>query len=252
MTRQLVKARAMSFGSISEDYARYRPGPPPAVLDLLLPEGASDVVDVGAGTGNLTRLLLERVERVSAVEPDRRMREVLARRVHGARVLAGAAEDLPLPDGSQDAVLASSAWHWVDARRAVPEAARVLRPGGRLGVVWTSPDRELDWVLKLWSMMRPDGPALGRERKRRKLRLPEEAPFGLAHGPLPVRFTQRFTREQLLGLAGTYSGVIVLPAQERSRFMAELERSLAAEQRLADPAGAEVPMVAYCWYAERL
>lgn len=252
MTQQLVKARAMSFGAVSGDYARYRPGPPPQVLDVLLPVGASSVVDVGAGTGNLTRLLVERVEHVSAIEPDSRMRAVLARRVQGAQVLEGAAEQLPLRDGSQDAVLASSAWHWVDARKAVPEAARVLRPGGRLGVIWTSPDRELDWVLKLWSMMRPEGPALGRERKRRKLRVPEGAPFGPEHGPLAVRYTRRFTREQMLGLAGTYSGVIVLPQQRRSEFLTELGEALASDERFDDPDGLEVPMVAYCWYAERL
>jgi SAM-dependent methyltransferase len=245
-------ARATSFGAVSDQYAQFRPPPPPEVLDVLLPTDARAVVDVGAGTGNLTRLLVERVQHVSAVEPDPRMRQVLAERVPQAAVLDARAEQLPLPDGSQDAVLASSAWHWVDARQAVPEAARVLRRGGRLGVAWTSPDREQDWVVKLWSLMRPDGPALGRERKRRKLRLPAGAPFTPALGPQAVRFTRRFTRAQMLGLASTYSGVITLSAQERQAFLAQLEHSLAADDRFGDPAGIEVPMVAYCWHADRL
>lgn len=244
--------RALSFGAVSEQYAQFRPPPPEEVLDLLLPASASAVVDVGAGTGNLTRLLVARVQRVSAVEPDPRMREVLAQRVPQAVVLDAAAEAMPLPEGSQDAVLASSAWHWVDVRHAVPEAARVLRVGGRLGVIWTSPDREQDWVLKLWSLMRPDGPALGRERKRRKLRLPAGAPFTEPRGPLAVRYARKFTRAQLLGLAGTYSGVITLGAREREAFLRELERRLLADERFADPDGIEVPMVAYCWYADRV
>lgn len=244
--------RAMSFGAVSDQYAQFRPPPPPGVLDVLLPADAGAVVDVGAGTGNLTRLLVGRVRQVSAVEPDPRMRRVLEERVPQATVLEARAEQMPLPDGSQDAVLASSAWHWVDARRAVPEAARVLRGGGRLGVIWSSPDREQEWVLKLWSMMRPDGPALGRERKRRKLRLPAGSPFAGEHGPLAVRYTRRFTRQQLHGLAGTYSGVITLPAEQRQAFLAQLGQRLAADDRFIDPAGIEVPMVAYCWYAERL
>jgi SAM-dependent methyltransferase len=247
-----AEKRAMSFGAVSDRYAQFRPPPPAEVLDVLLPAGAGAVVDVGAGTGNLTRLLVQRVQRVSAVEPDPRMRRVLAERVPQATALEASAEQMPLPDGSQDAVLASSAWHWVDARRAVPEAARVLRAGGRLGVIWTSPDREQEWVLKLWSMMRPDGPALGRERKRRKLRLPAGTPFAPEHGPLAVRYTRRFTRQQLHGLAGTYSGVITLPDKQRQAFMAQLEQRLAADDRFIDPAGIDVPMVAYCWYAERL
>ncbi len=244
--------RAVSFGAVSEQYAQFRPPPPPEVLDVLLPAQASAVVDVGAGTGNLTALLVQRVAQVSALEPDARMRAVLARRVPQATILEGAAEQMPLPDGSQDAVLASSAWHWVDARHAVPEAARVLRPGGRLGVVWTSPDREQDWVVKLWSLMRPDGPALGRERKRRKLRLGADAPFTPSQGPQAVRYTRRFTQAQLLGLAGTYSGVITLGGQERQAFLRELEDRLTEDDRFADPAGIEVPMVAYCWHADRL
>jgi SAM-dependent methyltransferase len=244
--------RARSFGAISDQYAQFRPPPPPEVLDLLLPAGASAVVDVGAGTGNLTALLVQRVARVSALEPDSRMCAVLARHVPQAAILEAAAEQMPLPDSSQDAVLASSSWHWVDARHAVPEAARVLRPGGRLGVVWTSPDREQDWVRKLWSMMRPDGPALGRERKRRKLRLPAGAPFTPPQGPQAVRYMRRFTRAQLLGLAGTYSGVITLDAEERQAFLGELADRLAGDDRFADPDGIEVPMVAYCWHADRL
>lgn len=245
-------ARATSFGAVCEQYAQFRPPPPAEVLDVLLPAQTRAVVDVGAGTGNLTQLLVARVAQVSALEPDPRMCAVLARRVPQAVILEAAAERMPLADGSQDAVLASSSWHWVDARYAVPEAARVLRPGGRLGVVWSSPDREQDWVLRLWSQMRPDGPALGRERKRRKLRLGAGAPFTPAQGPQAVRYTRRFTQAQLLGLAGTYSGVIALGAREQEAFLRELEDRLGADERFTDPAGIEVPMVAYCWHADRL
>lgn len=219
---------------------------------MLLPAKADAVVDVGAGTGNLTRLLVQRVPKVTAVEPDPRMRGELTQRVPQARIEEGTAEALPLPDGSQDAVLASSAWHWVDPERAVPEAARVLRPGGRLAVVWTSPDREQEWVADLWRQIRPEVPGMRREARRRSLRLPDGAPFGPEEGPRALRFTHRFTREQLHGVAGTYSAVLTLPEQERHAFLERLQDTLASDERLSDPAGLEVPMVALCWHAQRI
>ena len=90
-----------------------------------------------------------RASQVVAIEPDERMRAVLAQRSPGVRVLAGWGERMPLPDGCADAVFVSTAWHWLEPERAVPEIARVLRSGGRLGVIWTSRDREHDWVAEL-------------------------------------------------------------------------------------------------------
>ncbi len=141
--------KATSFGSVADSYDRVRPGPAAAALDWLVPAGCEVAVDLAAGTGLFTRALLGRAARVVAVEPDARMREVLARRSPGVDVREGRGEAMPLPDASADAVFVSTAWHWLDLPRAVPEIARVLRPGGRLGVIWTSRDRDEDWVAEL-------------------------------------------------------------------------------------------------------
>ncbi len=106
--------RRLSFGSVAADYDRYRPPPPPQALDWLIPPDATAVLDLAAGTGAVTRLLIGRAERVFAVEPDDRMRAVLAARCPEAVALAGRAEDIPLPGASVDAVVISSAWHWLD------------------------------------------------------------------------------------------------------------------------------------------
>ena len=139
----------MSFGSIAEDYNELRPQPPRNAVDWLVPPGCEVAVDVGAGTGLFTRTLLGRVREVIAVEPDSRMREVLTARSPGVRVVEGQGESIPLPDAAADAMFVSSAWHWMDPERAIPEIGRVLRDGGRLGLVWTSRDREVDWVREL-------------------------------------------------------------------------------------------------------
>jgi SAM-dependent methyltransferase len=245
--------RALSFGTVSEDYDRFRPGPTAATLDWLLPDGARDALDLGAGTGALTSLLAERIAHVTAVEPDARMRAVLTRRVPDADVREGAGEALPVPDASQDAVLASSAWHWVDAGRAVPEAARVLRPGGTLGVLWTSMDRDVAWIDALQRTLRahlaPVAPRGG--RGPRALALPDAAAaaFDPVEGPHLVRFTHRFTVDSLVGLAGTYSAMIIHP--DRDALTDRLRVTLEADPRFAGPDGVEIPMVSRCFRARR-
>ena len=135
---------AGSFGRVAETYDRVRPGPAPAAVDWLVPAGCGAAVDLAAGTGLFTRALLGRVPEITAVEPDGRMRAVLAVRTEGVRVLDGRGEVIPLPDASVDGVFVSTAWHWFDPALAIPEIARVLRDGGRLGIIWTSRDRADD------------------------------------------------------------------------------------------------------------
>ena len=160
-----------SFGAVADEYNRLRPGPSEEALDWLLPEGAADVLEIGAGTGVLTRLLAQRVDHVTAIEPDDRMRAVLGARDGGVEVLAGRAEELPAASSSCDLVIAASAWHWVDEERAVPEVARVLRAAGRLSLVWSGPDRSVDWMRSLWAggiIFSPEEQADVDARRRRR------------------------------------------------------------------------------------
>jgi SAM-dependent methyltransferase len=136
----------MSFGAVARDYDRLRPSPPPEAVDWLLPARRDVVVDLAAGTGLLTRALSGKVGHVIAVEPDERMRSVLQARSAGVEVLAGRGEAIPLPDATADAVFVSSAWHWMDPELAVPEISRVLRDGGRFGVIWTGREPRIEWL----------------------------------------------------------------------------------------------------------
>jgi ubiquinone/menaquinone biosynthesis C-methylase UbiE len=134
--------RRTSFGRRAEDYDRVRPEYPPEAIDLAMsrlgigPE--SDVLDLAAGTGKLTRPLVERFRRVIAVEPDPGMRAVLNRATEAFRVLDGTAEAIPLDDGSVDAVFVGQAFHWFDTRVALAEIGRVLRPRGGLVLIWNA------------------------------------------------------------------------------------------------------------------
>ena len=133
--------RAGSFGEVAAHYERYRRGPPVAAVNWILPNRVGKVVDLGAGTGALTRLLVDRASEVVAVEPDDRMRSVLAEELPAVRSVTGRGESMPIPDGDVAAVLASSSWHWMDPVPTLREVGRVLVPGGTLGVVWSGPDR---------------------------------------------------------------------------------------------------------------
>ena len=130
---------ARSFDRAAAEYERARPGYPAAVLDPLPLGEAADVLDLGAGTGKLTRVLVERYRRVIAVEPLDGMRAILEDVVPSAESRAGTAEAIPLPDASVDGVFAAQAFHWFANDAAVAEIARVLRPGGVLGLVWNEP-----------------------------------------------------------------------------------------------------------------
>ena len=247
------ETRRLSFGSVAADYDRYRPSPPPQALDWLVPADASAVLDLAAGTGAVTRELVGRVARIIAVEPDERMRAVLAARCPEAEVLAGCGEDIPLPDASVDAVVISAAWHWLDPERAVPEIARVLRVGGVLGVIWISRDRRVPWVAEFNQWARrsreadrpPDGAAHG--HRRGEVRFPPGAPFSEVE-ERSVEYSLPMTKDELAGLAGTYSGVITLDPDRR----ADLSRRVRAFLDRQPWDRVDLPMICRCLRSTRL
>lgn len=240
---------ATSFGQVADDYDRVRPEPPEEALDWLVPPGCRVAVDVGAGTGLFSRALQRRVREVIAVEPDDRMRAVLAARSPGIRPVAGRGEAIPAPDASADAVFVSSAWHWLDPSLAIPEIGRVLRDGGRLGVIWTNRDPWADWGAELGSSRAFRSAWADRSwRPRREVALPEGAPF-VNVASASFTFTRTMTVDDAIDWMDTYSVVITAPAEKRAAERAHAREALL---RQADENGMiEVPMRSNCWRADR-
>ncbi len=243
------EARRLSFGSVAADYDRYRPSPPPQALDWLIPPDATAILDLAAGTGVVTRELVGRAARVFAVEPDERMRTVLAARCPGAEVLDGQGEAIPLPDASVDAVLISAAWHWLDPERAVPEITRVLRVGGTLSVIWTFRDDRVPWVAEFNALAREsreaDRPREG--RRHREVAFPPGTPMSPPE-ERRVSFSLPMTSEQLAGLLGTYSGVITLEPERRADFSRRVRTFL--DRQPWDQV--DLPMICRCLRSTRL
>jgi SAM-dependent methyltransferase len=237
-------AQASSFGAAAAAYQRARPPYPTEAVDWLLPAGASRVLDLGAGTGKLTRQLCDRGLDVVAVEPSAGMREQLALSVPEARLLAGTAEQIPLDDGAVDAVLVAQAWHWIDPARAVPEVARVLAPGGRLGLVWNVRDESHDWVAELGRIMHRFG-----DDESDDPRPVVGPPFGpLERRAVAWRF--RLARDAVLDLVASRSYVIVLPPDERDAVLAEVRHLLDTDPSLAGRNEVELPYVTQCFRAK--
>jgi SAM-dependent methyltransferase len=145
--------RAASFGGVADAYERARPGYPEDAVRWLAGERPCDVLDLGAGTGKLTRSLVALGHRVTAVEPLEPMLAQLRSAVPGVDAFLGTAELIPLPDDSVDVVTCAQAFHWFDHASALVEIARVLRPGGRLGLVWNTRDERERWVDELSDAM---------------------------------------------------------------------------------------------------
>jgi SAM-dependent methyltransferase len=237
-----MQRRSASFGAVAASYERFRPGPPAEAIDWLLPAGATAVVDLGAGTGGMTRDLVGRVDQVTAVEPDDRMRAVLAASLPQVTARAGTGEATGLPDASVDAVLASSSWHWMDADLASREAARVLRPGGTLGAVWTGPDPDGPFLVQAQAMLSQmssgtDGSAadsgddLGAtvldvdNRVEPGLHLPAGSPFAEPEQQV-LTWDVALTADELIGLMGTFSWIITMPDDRRAFVVGEARRLL--------------------------
>jgi SAM-dependent methyltransferase len=238
---------------VAGDYDRVRPGPPGEALDWLVPRNCETAVDIAAGTGLFTRALHRRAGHVIAVEPDDRMREVLAARSPGVRAVAGWGEAIPLPDASADGAFVSSAWHWLDPGRAVPEIARVLRDGGRLGVIWTSRDRRVDWVAELDMLRRPHAvtsaeDARAQLRRRHDVALPGGAPFENI-ATATFAFARTMTVDDAVDWLATYSGLITAPAGERAAGLARARESLL--RRAGADEMIEIPLRSDCWRADR-
>jgi len=241
------RARAVSFGAVADAYERGRPPYPPEAIDWLLPAGAACVLDLGAGTGKLTRELAGRGLGVTAVEPSEGMRAQLRRAVPGVRALAGTAERIPLPDRSADAVLVAQAWHWVDPPAAVPEVARVLRPGGLLGLLWNIRDERADWVAELGAALRrSDGPRSGTDAV-------SAAPaVGPPFGPSErhdVEWVHHISPDALIDMVASRSYVITLPAGDREALLGEVRRLLRTHPALAGAGQIALPYVTRCWRA---
>jgi ubiquinone/menaquinone biosynthesis C-methylase UbiE len=236
---------AQSFDRVAEAYEATRSTYPEEILDLLPLTTEATVLDLGAGTGKLTRILVPRYAHVIAVEPLDGMRAVLERVVPDAESHAGTAEEIPLADASVDGVFAGQAFHWFRNEQAIAEIARVLRPGGVVCAVWNSGEDGSNIPQAYNDYLEPlQAPSLERVRSGPTLEeLLGRGPFGPVR-QAAVRYELTRDRDAQLGLASSVSWIASRPDDERARIMSDLDALL--------PEGPfTMPMVSELFWAVR-
>jgi SAM-dependent methyltransferase len=156
---QIHTAAEQGYSREAETYVRGRPGYPPALLSWLretlgLRPGKT-AIDLGAGTGKFTALLAQTGTRIIAIEPVEAMREQLIGRISSAQALSGTAQSMPIDSVSADVVVCAQAFHWFATEEALLEIHRVLKPDGRLGLIWNVRDESVDWVAQMTAILEP-------------------------------------------------------------------------------------------------
>ena len=243
---------AKGFAAQADAYERGRPDHSGESVALLARElgfgSGSRVVDLGAGTGKLTRQLVMTGADVVAVEPIPEMRAHLEAALPQVEAMGGTAEDLPLAIHSVDAVLVAQAFHWFDALRAASEIRRVLRPGGGLGLIWQARDSAVPWVARLDEII--DAADDGHPRFRTsEWRMPFE--LTALFDPLQeatLHSVQRATPEAIVDRVASISYIAAMTEEHREPVLADVRRLLATDPATAGEETVELPHVVHLYW----
>jgi ubiquinone/menaquinone biosynthesis C-methylase UbiE len=221
---------ANGFQSASRAYERGRPEYPAESVELLVRELAigpgRTIIDLGAGTGKFTRLLTPTSSNLIAIEPLVAMRERFREACPNIQVLDGRAEAIPLPDASVDAVVVAQAFHWFDGSAALAEIARVLKPKGKLGLIWHVRDNRVDWVSELATLTDEYQGNTPRYRTMEWRRAFEHTSRFSDLRSATFSYIHRCTIEMMLDRVASTSFVAALPEQEREVLLANVQRLL--------------------------
>jgi ubiquinone/menaquinone biosynthesis C-methylase UbiE len=235
---------ARSFGGVAEAYDRGRPTYPREAAVWLTSDQPLTVLEIGAGTGKLTGELVALGHDVHATEPDPQMLAILTKNHPTLRASQASAEEIPFGDATYDVVVSAQAFHWFDHDRALPEIARVLKPRGRLSLVWNQRDERIPWVKRLGRIIGTQEHLAdpGEVLERSKL-------FGdLEHESF--RFWQVVDRTSIQDLVRSRSNIAVLSPAEQEAKMAEVLAFYDDFGRGMD--GMQLPYTASCFRTEVL
>ncbi|NYJ06054.1 class I SAM-dependent methyltransferase [Petropleomorpha daqingensis] len=233
-------SRRTSFGSVAAQYAALRPSYPDDAVRFLLGETPRRVLDLGAGTGLLTERLVAAGHEVVAVDPSAEMLAQLAARLPDVVLHVGAAEQIPLPDGEVDAVVAGQAAHWFDPASAAPEIARLLRPGGVLGLIWNARDERVPWVAALGELLSDE--ERGHEADQTVVQRFAHV-LGATDECREFTIVQTVEPEQVVAGIATRSYAAIMDADRLDRFLGRIRDLLATHPDTRGRTRLELPYV---------
>jgi ubiquinone/menaquinone biosynthesis C-methylase UbiE len=233
-----------SFGGVAEAYDRGRPTYPREAAVWLTSAQPLTVLELGAGTGKLTAQLVALGHDVHATDPDPQMLALLEKHLPSVRVSQAPAEEIPAGDASYDVVVSAQAFHWFDLDRALPEIARVLKPRGRLSLVWNQRDERIPWVKRLGAIIGTQDQLRDPDEK-----LVESQLFGDVDDA-SFKFWQVVDRDSIRDLVRSRSNVAVMSASQQEAKLAEVLTFYDDFGRGMD--GMQLPYAARCFRAQVL
>jgi SAM-dependent methyltransferase len=250
------QAASQGFQVAADAYERARPGYPAEAIGTLVAAlgiaSGRKVLDLAAGTGKLTRDLTPTGAQVIAVEPVEAMREKLVGIEPPARVLAGTAQAIPLRDASVDAVTVAQAFHWFDTRPAIDEIHRVLRPGGKLALVWNVRDEVVGWVHGLTAIIEPHrGEAPTHRSGAWRRALDRSARFSSLQRHT-FRYEQRLTPEEVVDRVASVSFIAALPPREYEIVAGQVRALLAHDPQTQGLAEIVLPYRTDVYWCDRV
>jgi SAM-dependent methyltransferase len=233
------RSAALGFARAPEAYERGRPPYPEDAITWLAEalglRPGRGVLDLAAGTGRLTRALASTGADVVAVEPVAEMRAKIAETLPEVEVLTGTAESIPLADAAVDATTVGQAFHWFRGDEALTEIHRVLRPGGRLGLIWNGRDDSAEWVAALTRIMEPyrgDAPAYRRDEWRKAF---GRTPLFGALEHRRFRLDHELDPEGLVARVTSVSFIAALPDDEREAVVSRVRDLVRGRDRITLP-----------------
>jgi SAM-dependent methyltransferase len=255
-THSIHHAASKGFSAKAGHYVRGRPDYPGDLVPWLqrrldLAPGKT-VVDLGAGTGKFTACLVKTGARVIAIEPVAQMRQKLVEALPMVEAQAGTAEAIPLPDACVDAVTCAQAFHWFASAAALKEIHRVLKPGGKLGLIWNMRDESVGWIAQLTRILnahQADTPRFASGAWKRVF------PFA---GLSPLRedhFSHSHTgspEDVIINRVRSTSFIAALPADAEAKVIAQVQALIASEPSLAASAVVTVPYTTAAFSSEKI
>ena len=250
------RSASAGFSAKADDYVRGRPDYPDALVDWLrdrlgLRSGRT-ALDLGAGTGKFTRYLLKTGAHVIAIEPVKEMRAKIVHTLPDVDAQEGTATSIPMPDNSIDAVTCAQAFHWFATRDALGEIRRVLKPHGKLGLIWNIRDENVDWIAALTRIIAPyegDTPRFAKGAWRNVFPFPgftdlREDRFPHAHTGSP--------EDVIINRIRSTSFIAALPPEEGAKVVAKLRALIAATPELSGKAEISVPYSTVAYWTEKI
>lgn len=255
MSLNIHEKAAVGFDRAGDSYERGRPEYPKESVEFLVNNlqinKSSIVVDLGAGTGKFTKLILPYSDNVVAVEPVEGMRNKFASLFPDIGILNGTAEKIPLEDKSADVVVVAQAFHWFDGPKALQEIYRVLKPKGRLGLIWNARDESKNWVAEMTRIIVPhEGGAPRYKSMNWKQTFDSTTLFSklkLQH----FNYIQVGDVETIVDRVGSISFISALPTEDNSKVLNQVREMATTQPETKDSFEISLPYRTDVYWCER-